>query len=186
MPAGKLRIGTEQMSSSEKKDGFAERGKRLALTRSAARLAAVQALYQWEVVGGKAEAIVREFADHRIHNMTDGAELPPADVKLFTNVVLGAATHVRELDDMIAAVLTEDWTVERLEAILRAILRCGAYELAHRPDVPPKVTIAEYVAVTDAFFGARETGLTNGILDQLARGLRPNEMSGGRGGAPGH
>lgn len=169
------------MSSSDKKESFMQRGKQLALTRSAARLAAVQALYQWEVAGGRPEAIVREFAEHRNHNMSDGEELPPADAKLFTNVVLGAATHVRELDDMIAAVLTEDWTVERLEAILRAILRCGAYELAHRPDVPPKVSIAEYVAVTDAFFGARETGLTNGILDQLARSLRPNEM-GHRGG----
>jgi N utilization substance protein B len=164
------------MTSSDKKDAFAERGKRLALTRSAARLAAVQALYQWEVAGGRPESIVREFADHRLKEIVDGAELPPADLKLFTNIVVGAATHVKELDDMIAGVLTEDWTVERLEAILRAILRCGTYELVHRADVPPRVTIAEYVSVTDAFFGARETGLTNGILDQLARSLRPDEM----------
>lgn len=164
------------MTSSDKKDAFAERGKRLALTRSAARLAAVQALYQWEVAGGRPEAIVREFTDHRLKEIIDEAELPPADLKLFTNIVVGAATHVKELDDMIAGVLTEDWTVERLEAILRAILRCGTYELVHRTDVPPRVTIAEYVAVTDAFFGARETGLTNGILDQLARSLRPDEM----------
>lgn len=163
-------------SKDNKKDAFAERGKRLALTRSAARLAAVQALYQWEVAGGKPEAIVREFADHRLKEIVDEAELPQADLKLFANIVLGAAAHVKELDDMIAGVLTEDWTVERLEAILRAILRCGSYELVHRPDVPPRVTIAEYVAVTDAFFSARETGLTNGILDQLARALRPDEM----------
>jgi len=172
------------MTNKDKKDSFAERGKQLALTRSAARLAAVQALYQWEVAGGRPEAIVREFVDHRLKEIVDDAELPPADLKLFTNIVVGAAMHVQELDDMIAGVLTEDWTVERLEAILRAILRCGSYELVHRTDVPPRVTIAEYVAVTDAFFSARETGLTNGILDQLARSLRPDEMTRRNGNTP--
>jgi transcription antitermination protein NusB len=154
----------------------AERGKRLALTRSNARLAAVQALYQWEATGTRAESIVKEFADHRLGAVVDEIALPPADLKLFTIIVLGAAANVAELDDMIAAVLTEDWTVERLEATLRAILRCGVFELAHREDVPPRVVIAEYVAVCDAFFGAKETGLVNGILDQLARQLRPAEM----------
>jgi len=172
----------------------AERGKRLALTRSNARLAAVQALYQWEATGIRPEAVVKEFADHRLGEVVDEIALPPADLKLFTTVVLGAAAHVAELDDMIAAVLTEDWTVERLEATLRAILRCGSFELAHREDVPPRVVIAEYVAVCDAFFAAKETGLVNGILDQLARQLRPAEMgpggtgssSMGPGGSAGH
>ncbi len=127
-------------------DDRAERGKRLALTRSNARLAAVQALYQWEATSTRAEAVVKEFADHRLGEVVDDVALPPADLKLFTTVVLGAAAKVEELDDMIAAVLTEDWTVERLEATLRAILRCGAFELAHREDVPPRVVIAEYVA----------------------------------------
>jgi N utilization substance protein B len=154
----------------------AERGKRLALTRSNARLAAAQALYQWEATGARADSVVKEFADHRLGAVVDEIALPPADLNLFTTIVLGAAANVAELDDMIAAVLTEDWTVERLEATLRAILRCGAFELAHREDVPPRVVIAEYVAVCDAFFGARETGLVNGVLDQLARQLRPAEM----------
>ena len=160
-------------------DDRAERGKRLALTRSNARLAAVQALYQWEASGQRAEAVVKEFADHRLGEIVDDVQLPPADVKLFTMIVLGAAANVAELDDMIAAVLTEEWTVERLEATLRAVLRCGAFELAHREDVPPRVAIAEYVAVCDAFFGAKETGLVNGILDQLARHLRPGDMEPG-------
>jgi N utilization substance protein B len=163
----------------------AERGKRMALTRSNARLAAVQALYQWEATGGKPAAIVKEFADFRLGEVVDDVALPPADLKLFTLVVTGAAANVSELDDMIAAVLTEDWTVERLEATLRAVLRCGVFELAHRPDVPPRVAIAEYVGVCDAFFGAKETGLVNGILDQLARQLRPDEMGGGRSGEGG-
>ena len=160
-------------------DDRAERGKRLALTRSNARLAAVQALYQWEASGQRPEAVVKEFADHRLGEVVDDVQLPPADVKLFTMIVLGAAANVAELDDMIAAVLTEEWTVERLEATLRAVLRCGTFELAHREDVPPRVAIAEYVAVCDAFFGTKETGLVNGILDQLARELRPGDMEPG-------
>lgn len=161
----------------------AERGKRLALTRSNARLAATQALYQWEATGNKPAAVIKEFTDFRLGEVVDEVALPPADLKLFTLVVTGAAANVEELDDMIAAVLTEDWTVERLEATLRAILRCGVFELAHREDVPPRVVIAEYVGVCDAFFGAKETGLVNGILDQLARQLRPDEMGAGGGSA---
>ena len=83
---------------------------------------------------------------------------------------------------MIAGVLVEDWTLDRLESILRAILRCGAYELAHRADIPPKVVISEYLAVADAFLGDRETGLANGVLDQLAHQLRPAELGEARGG----
>jgi N utilization substance protein B len=163
----------------------AERGKRLALTRSSARLAAVQALYQWEATGLAPAKVIKEFTEHRLGEVVDEVALPPADLKLFTLIVTGAATNAAELDDMIAAVLTEDWTTERLEATLRAILRCGAFELAHREDVPPRVVIAEYVGVCDAFFGAKETGLVNGILDQLARQLRPDEMGAGKPGAGG-
>jgi N utilization substance protein B len=159
----------------------AERGKRMALTRSNARLAAVQALYQWEATGIKPATVIKEFTDFRLGEVVDDVALPPADLKLFALVVTGAAANVSDLDDMIAAVLTEDWTVERLEATLRAILRCGVFELAHREDVPPRVVIAEYVGVCDAFFGAKETGLVNGILDQLARQLRPAEMGEGGG-----
>lgn len=169
------------MASKPTGDERAERGKRLALTRSNARLAATQALYQWEATGAKPAAVIKEFTDFRLGEVVDEVALPPADLKLFTLVVTGAAANVEELDDMIAAVLTEDWTVERLEATLRAILRCGVFELAHREDVPPRVVIAEYVGVCDAFFGAKETGLVNGILDQMARQLRPEEMGAGSG-----
>jgi N utilization substance protein B len=149
--------------------------------RRAARLAAVQALYQWEQSGAAADAIIKEFAEHRIGKSVDGIELPSADIRLFSNLVRGAVANADELDSMIAGVLTEDWSVERLESILRAILRSGAYELAHRTDIPPKVAISQYLAVADAFLGDKETMLVNGVLDRLAHLLRPAEMEHGRG-----
>jgi N utilization substance protein B len=152
------------------------------MQRRAARLAAVQALYQWEQSGGGAAAIIREFTDHRMGKVVDGMELPPADARLFGDLVEGTTSHAAELDDMISGVLTEDWTLERLESILRAVLRSGTYELAHRPDIPPKVVISEYLAVADAFLGEPETRLANGVLDQLAHALRPTEMGEPRGG----
>jgi N utilization substance protein B len=152
-----------------------------AMERRAARLAAVQALYQWEQSGASADTIVKEFAEHRIGKSVDGVELPAADLRLFSNLVRGAIVNADELDAMIAGVLTEDWSVERLESILRAILRGGAYELAHRTDIPPKVAISEYLAVADAFVGEKETALANGVLDRLAHLLRPAEMEQGRG-----
>jgi N utilization substance protein B len=152
------------------------------MQRRAARLAAVQALYQWEQGGGGAAAIVREFTEHRIGKTVDGMDLPSADMRLFGDLVQGTVGHVAELDDMIAGVLTEDWSLERLESILRAVLRSGTYELAHRPDIPPKVVISEYLAVADAFLGEPENRLANGVLDQLAHALRPSEMGEARGG----
>jgi len=152
-----------------------------AMERRAARLAAVQALYQWEQSGASADLIIKEFAEHRIGKNVDGIDLPQADIRLFGNLVRGAVAMADDLDSMIAGVLTEDWSIERLESILRAILRGGAYELAHRTDIPPKVAISEYLAVADAFLGDKETTLVNGVLDRLAHLLRPAEMEQGRG-----
>lgn len=152
-----------------------------AMERRAARLAAVQALYQWEQSGASADTIVKEFAEHRIGKNVDGIDLPNADIRLFGNLVRGAIATADDLDSMIAGVLSEDWTVDRLESILRAVLRGGAYELAHRTDIPPKVAISEYLAVADAFLGDKETSLANGVLDRLAHLLRPAEMEQGRG-----
>jgi N utilization substance protein B len=154
------------------------------MQRRAARLAAVQALYQWEQSGTAAVTIIREFTEHRIGKNVDGVDLPSADLRLFGDLVNGATGHAAELDDMIAGVLTEDWSIDRLESILRAVLRCGTYELAHRSDIPPKVAISEYLAVADAFLGEPETRLANGVLDQLAHALRPGEMGESRGGPP--
>lgn len=163
-----------------------ERSQQLALERRAARLAAVQALYQWEQTGAKPDAIIAEFGAHRMARKAEAAgdesQLAPADRKLFAEIVRGVAADVEQLDDMLSAVLSEEWRVERLESILRAVMRAGAFELAHRQDVPPKVVISEYLAVTDAFFGDKETAMTNGVLDKLAHELRPDEMGAARGG----
>ena len=145
--------------------------------RSTARLAAVQALYQMEISGGDVELVITEFAGHRLDEAVDGVNLVKPDRTLFAELVRGAARNRRDLDDMIAAVLVEDWTVERLETLLACILRAGAHELADRPDVPARVVISEYVDLADAFYGDKETGLINGVLDRLARELRPDELA---------
>lgn len=161
-----------------------ERSQQLAMERRAARLAAVQALYQLEQTGNRAEAVIAEFAAHRMARGqgADGADLAPADRKLFAEIVRGVAAEVSQIDDMLSAVLSEDWRIERLESILRAIMRAGAFELVHRPDVPPRVVISEYLAVADAFFSDRETAMVNGVLDKLAHELRPDDMGAARGG----
>jgi N utilization substance protein B len=167
-----------------------ERSQQLALERRAARLCAVQALYQWEQAGTKPDAVIAEFSAHRLprkaagNEAGDEAELAPADRKLFAEIVRGVAADVAQLDDMLSAVLMAEWQVERLESILRAIMRAGAFELVHRLEVPPKVVISEYLAVTDAFFGDKETAMVNGVLDKLAHELRPDEMGAARGGHP--
>ncbi len=149
------------------------------LRRSAARLAAVQALYQVEMSDTSAEAVLSEFLNHRLEEELDGLRLAAADKALFGELVRGVAAEGGELDDMLAAVLDEGWTVERLETLLRIVLRAGAYELSRRPGVPARVVVSEYVDLSDAFFGGKEPGMVNGVLDSLARSLRPEEFAGG-------
>jgi len=95
---------------------------------------------------------------------------------LFADIVRGVAADQERLDAAISAVLTPDWPLPRLDSVLRAILRAGAYELMHRQDVPPRVAISEYTAVAHAFFAGKEPGLANGVLDALARTLRAAEL----------
>jgi transcription antitermination protein NusB len=145
--------------------------------RSVARLTAVQALYQLEAnPEADPEAVVREFARHRLGREIDGDQLGEADPALFADIVRGAAGDQERLDIEISAALTPDWPLARLDSVLRAILRAGAYELVHRPDVPPRVSISEYTAVAYAFFTGKEPGLANGVLDRLARMLRADEL----------
>src|SRR5690349_23800127 len=96
------------------------------MERRAARLAAVQALYQWEQSGASADSIVKEFAEHRIGKNVDGIDLPHADIRLFGNLVRGAVATADDLDSMIAGALPEDGSINRLDWILRAFLRGGA------------------------------------------------------------
>ncbi len=145
--------------------------------RSVARLAAVQALYQLELNRGvDPEAVVREFARHRFGHEIDGDQYGEADPVLFADIVRGVAADQESLDATISSVLAEEWPLRRLDSVLRAILRAGVYELAHRRDVPPRVSISEYTAVAHAFFVGKEPGLANGVLDRLGRTLRATEM----------
>ena len=145
--------------------------------RSTARLAAVQALYQIEIAEGDADQVIAEFTGHRLGESVEGVKLPKPDASFFAELVQGVVRNRRDLDDMIAAVLTEDWTIERLEVLLCCLLRAGAHELADRTDIPARVVISEYVNLADAFYGEKETGLVNGLLDRLARELRPEELT---------
>lgn len=145
--------------------------------RSVARLGAVQALYQLALNPGRGvEVLIGEFKLHRLGREIDGETYGEADETLFADIVRGVARHRERLDETIAASLSEEWPLRRLETILRLILEAGAYELAHRPDVPPRVTLSEYVAIAHAFFDGKEPGLANGVLNRLARALRADEL----------
>jgi N utilization substance protein B len=152
------------------------------LSRSAARLAAVQALYQMAITGAGADAVVQEFLRHRLGAQWSKSAIGVADRTLFAELVRGVAGVSDELDDMIAAVLTDQHDVDRLETVLKVVLRAGAFELANRLDVPVPVTIYEYVQVAEAFYDKKGTSLANAVLDRLARALRPEELEAHPGG----
>ena len=145
---------------------------------SAARLLAVQALYQMALGEQNASQVLREFLDHRIDENIEGLKHGSVNRELLSELVEGVTKKSAELDDMVAAVLDEDWTIERLEITLRALLQAATYELAERPDVPARVVISEYVDLANAFFDGRETAFVNGLLDRLAHVLRAEEFGG--------
>ena len=139
--------------------------------RSLARLAAVQILYEMEMAGAAADGVLREFLADRW-----GQDSANADSEFLISLVRGAADRRAEVDGMIEAALSAEWTIERLEMVLLAILRTGTYELLTRIDIPPRVVITEYVDVAHAFFAGNEPGFVNGVLDRLAHTLRPGEL----------
>ena len=144
--------------------------------RRAARLAAVQALYQLDLVPGPAEPVIDEFMHHRLSG--DDPEQPTvrADRTMFAELVRGVVARQVEIDRMLGANLAAGWTLDRLDRVLRAALRAGAFELSSRPDVPARVVINEYVELAHSFFAGKEPGFVNGVLDRLARELRPDEI----------
>jgi N utilization substance protein B len=146
---------------------------------SAARLLAVQALYQMAVGHQSAREVLREFLEHRVEEDIEGLKHGAVNRELLAELVEGVARHAGELDDMLAAVLDEDWTLERLEITLHALLRAAVFELAERHEVPARVVISEYVDLAGAFFDGRETAFVNGLLDRLAHVLRAEEFGGG-------
>ena len=115
--------------------------------RSAARLAAVQALYQMETAGQGVEATIREFEAHRLNGDIEGAQLHAADRAFFADILRGAVEQQEALDTLMARHLAEGWKLSRIDATARAILRAGLYELKARADVPARTTIDEYVEV---------------------------------------
>jgi N utilization substance protein B len=141
-------------------------------SRSAARLAAVQALYQMEMEGTPLAKLLHEFHHHRLGATIEDETYAEAEVDFFDDVVAGTDARRAEIDTLIAARLAEGWSLERLDRPMRAILRAGAYELIARPDVPVATVITEYVDVAHAFFDKRETGFVNGLLDAIAKAAR--------------
>ncbi|HMK66977.1 MAG TPA: transcription antitermination factor NusB [Stellaceae bacterium] len=146
--------------------------------RSLARLAAVQALYQIELGGEAPDAVIAEFTAHRLGREIDGDRYAEADRAFFADIVKGCTERRADIDGILSAALPADWPLARLESVLRAILRAGAFELLARGDVPARVVINEYVEVAHAFFSGKEPGMANGVLDRLARSLRAEELAG--------
>ena len=142
------------------------------LSRSAARLAAVQALYQMEMEGTPLAKLLHEFHEHRLGATIEDATYAEAEHSFFDDVVSGVDARRVELDDLIAAKLSDGWSLDRLDRPMRAILRAGTYELLARPDVPVASVISEYLDVADAFYDKREKGFVNGLLDGIAKDVR--------------
>ncbi len=148
------------------------RAARPANQRGAARLAAVQALYQMDIGGTGVLEVVSEYEMHRLGKELDGELYRQADAAWFRAIVSGVVEQQRTLDPLIRSSLTEDWPLSRLDSTLRAILRAGTYELANRKDVPVAVIVSEYVDIGRAFFDEEEPALINAVLDRLAGRLR--------------
>jgi len=142
------------------------------LSRSAARLAAVQALYQHDMEGTPLPRLLKEFHDHRLGATIEDAQYHDAERDFFDDIVIGAESRREEIDALISGKLAEGWSLERLDRPMRAILRAGAYELIARADVPVGSVISEYVDVAHAFFDKRESGFVNGLLDAIAKNVR--------------
>ncbi len=142
------------------------------LSRSAARLAAVQALYQMEMEGTPLARLLHEFHEHRLGATIEDATYAEAERSFFDDIVGGVDARRAELDALIAARLSDGWSLERLDRPMRALLLAGAYELVARPDVPVATVINEYLDVADAFYDKREKGFVNGVLDSIAKDVR--------------
>jgi N utilization substance protein B len=137
--------------------------------RSVARLAAVQALYQMDATGVGVETVVREFRDHRFGADLEGEALAQADEPFFGDLARGVVKGQKDIDIAISQRLAAGWKLGRLDATVRAILRCAAFELRYRPEIPREVVINEYLEITKSFFDGAEAGFVNGLLDSISR-----------------
>lgn len=151
---------------------MADPAKKRALTRTRARLGAVQALYQMELAETDLSDILAEYGAGSVAQGLEDEGPAKEDFEFFKDIVSGVMREQRSIDPKINTCLAEGWRLDRLDSILRAILRAGTYELTFRPDVPPAVVINEYLDVTHAFFEGEEARFVNGVLDRLSRELR--------------
>lgn len=148
------------------------------IARRAARLAAVQALYQMEISGASPEAVAQDLLDGRLPLGEGGPLAEEADIVLFRTIVEGAVQQQSAVDTLIARKLAEGWRLERIDSVARAILRAGVVELWRRDDIPTAVVIDEYVEIAKAFFEGAEPGFINGALDGCARTVRETGLGG--------
>ncbi|MEZ2129208.1 MULTISPECIES: transcription antitermination factor NusB [unclassified Sinorhizobium] len=149
-----------------------ERPAKTANQRGAARLAAVQALYQMDIGGAGVLEIVAEYEAHRLGQELDGETYLKADASWFRSIVSGVVREQLRLDPLIASALQDDWALSRLDSTVRAILRAGTFELLDRKDVPVAVIVSEYVEIAHAFFDEDEPKLVNAVLDRIAKQVR--------------
>lgn len=149
---------------------------RRAAPLSAARLAAVQALYQMDMVGTDSERVIMEFVEHRLGDDVEDAEFHRADPAFFRQLVEGVVSGQSRIDPLLNDCLSEGWRLARIDSILRATLRAAAFEMLERSEVPARVVITEYVDVAHAFLDGDNPKVVNGILDRLARMLRQGEL----------
>lgn len=152
------------------------RDKRGDIARSRARLATVQALYQMDLAETDLIEVIEEFKQHRLSGSGDGSGMADADLAHFAQVLRGVVQRQREIDPLIDQQLATGWRLARIDSIVRAILRAATFELLELPEVPARVVISEYIEVARAFFEGDEPKLVNGVLDQLARKLRPGTL----------
>ena len=149
---------------------------RKANRRGAARLAAVQALYQMDIAGTDLNDILAEFESHWLGGEVEGDKYLPAEAAFFREIVGGVVAEQRRLDPAIDQALSKGWPLQRVEALVRAVLRAGAFELTHRKDIPVRVIVSEYVDVANAFVDRDETGMVNAVLDMLGRSMRAEDF----------
>ena len=153
-------------------------GKQAAAGRSSARTAAVQALYQMDLAGTDLNEVIDEFVNHKLPLVEEAEDETVAepDPTFFAEILRGVVRRQRDIDPLIDQALATGWRLVRVDSILRATLRGGVFELLERPDVPARVVINEYINVAHSFFAEDEPKVVNGILDRLARKLRPAEF----------
>jgi len=136
----------------------------------------VQALYQMDMAGAGLNEILAQFESHWLGREVEGEQYLPAEAAFFREIVRGFTAEQRRLDPLIDQTLASGWPLKRVEAIVRAVLRAGCYELDKRPDIPARVVVSEYVGVANAFVDREETGMINAVLDALARKFRTGEF----------